>query len=63
MDTIEYQYRALHVAHRIKRTKRTAKIAFQILANVGHDLGPSRVGVVPYGRHQAEHGAEGGTVL
>jgi hypothetical protein len=63
MNTIVYQNRALQMAHRIKRTKRTAQFTAEILADVGHDLGPSGVGIVPHGRHQAEHGAEGGTIL
>jgi len=63
MDPIEYQYTALYVPHRIERTERTTEIASEVVADVGHDLGSSRVGVVPRGRHQAEHGAEGGTVL
>jgi hypothetical protein len=63
MDTIKYQHRALQVAHRIKRTNRTAQFTPQILADVGHNLGPRGIGIVPHGRHQAEHGAEGGTVV
>jgi len=63
MNTIKYQYRTLQVAHRIKRTQRTAQITTEILADVGHNIGPRGVGIVPHRRHQAEHGAEGGTIL
>jgi hypothetical protein len=57
MDTIVYQHRALQMAHRIKRTNRTAQFTPHILADVSHNLGSCRIGIVPHGRHQAEHGA------
>jgi hypothetical protein len=57
MNTIVYQHRALQVAHRIKRTDRTAQFTPQILADVGHNLGPRGIGIVPHRRRQPEHGA------
>jgi hypothetical protein len=63
MDAIVYQYTALYVPHRIERADRLPEIASEVVHYVGQNLGSARVDVVPHGRHQAEHGAEGGTIL